>query len=105
MGKSDTAFGRNVEIYDTTIGWRFINKVLQKKYGIDSMPKTAENVAEQFDIDRKSQDEFALRSQLPAASCQLPAASIRCAKQWNIRRRDCSCAYLAAQTRRPGDRA
>lgn len=65
MGKSDTAFGRNVEIYDTTIGWRFINKVLQKKYGIDSMPETAENVAEQFDIDRKSQDEFALRSQHP----------------------------------------
>jgi hypothetical protein len=54
MGKSDTAFGRNVEIYDTTIGWRFVNKVLQKQYGIDSKPETAENVAEQFDIDRKS---------------------------------------------------
>lgn len=70
MGKSDTAFGRNVEVYDTTIGWRFVNKVSQKQYGIDSMPETAENVAEQFGIDRKSQDEFALRSQQRASAAR-----------------------------------
>ena len=70
MGKSDTAFGRNVEVYDTTIGWRFVNRVLQKQYGIDSMPETAENVAEQFNIDRKSQDEFALRSQQRAIAAR-----------------------------------
>lgn len=61
IGKSDTAFGRNVEVYDTTIGCRFVNKVLQKQYGIDSMPETAENVAEQFDIDRKSRLRTNLR--------------------------------------------
>ncbi len=70
MAKSDKAFGRNVEVYDTTIGWRFVNKALQKQYGIDSMPETAENVAEQFAIDRKSQDEFALRSQQRACAAR-----------------------------------
>ncbi len=63
MAKSDTAFSRKTEIYDTTIGWRFVNPVLKKQYGIDSMPETAENVAEAFDVPRKDQDAFALRSQ------------------------------------------
>jgi acetyl-CoA acyltransferase len=62
LGKSDTAFSRSAEIYDTTIGWRFVNPRMQKLYGIDSMPETAENVAEQFRINRADQDSFSLRS-------------------------------------------
>jgi len=63
MPKADAAFSRNAEIYDTTIGWRFINKLMQEKYGTDSMPETAENVAEEFQVSRPDQDAFALRSQ------------------------------------------
>jgi len=62
LAKSDTAFSRTAEIYDTTIGWRFVNPRMQKLYGIDSMPETGENVAEQFRINRADQDAFALRS-------------------------------------------
>ncbi|MHA1107718.1 MAG: 3-oxoadipyl-CoA thiolase [Alphaproteobacteria bacterium] len=61
--KADTAFSRKAEIYDTTIGWRFINPVMKKQYGVDSMPETGENVAEQFGIGRADQDAFAWRSQ------------------------------------------
>jgi 3-oxoadipyl-CoA thiolase len=67
MPKATTAFARNAEIYDTTIGWRFVNPVLKAKYGIDSMPETAENVAAEFGISRSDQDSFALRSQQRAA--------------------------------------
>jgi 3-oxoadipyl-CoA thiolase len=67
MPKATTAFARNAEIYDTTIGWRFVNPVLKAKYGIDSMPETAENVAADFGISRSDQDSFALRSQQRAA--------------------------------------
>jgi len=63
MGKADSAFSRVAKIEDTTIGWRFINPLLKAKYGIDSMPETAENVAEQFGISRADQDAFAIRSQ------------------------------------------
>ncbi|MDU9403090.1 3-oxoadipyl-CoA thiolase [Pseudomonas sp. zfem004] len=70
MGKSEQAFGRSAELYDTTIGWRFVNKLMQAQYGIDSMPETAENVAEQFGISRADQDAFALRSQHKAAAAQ-----------------------------------
>ncbi len=63
MPKAETAFARNPEIYDTTIGWRFINPVLKKQYGVDSMPETGENVAEDFAVSRADQDAFALRSQ------------------------------------------
>ena len=63
MGKSDSAFSRAAKIEDTTIGWRFVNKLMKEKYGIDSMPETAENVAEEFNISRADQDAFALRSQ------------------------------------------
>jgi len=63
MPKATSAFSRKAEIFDTTIGWRFINKQIQAEYGIDSMPETAENVAEQFNIGREDQDAFALRSQ------------------------------------------
>ncbi len=68
MPKADTAFSRRAEIFDTTIGWRFVNPVLKAQYGIDSMPETAENVAEDFNISREDQDAFALRSQTRAAA-------------------------------------
>ncbi len=67
MGKAGEAFSRATEIFDTTIGWRFINPVLKAQYGVDSMPETAENVAEEFQVARKDQDAFALRSQQRAA--------------------------------------
>ena len=63
MGKAGEAFSRAAEIYDTTIGWRFINPVLKAQYGVDSMPETAENVAEEYQVARNDQDAFALRSQ------------------------------------------
>ncbi len=68
MPKASTAFSRNAEIYDTTIGWRFINRSLKAQYGIDSMPETAENVAQDFSISRIDQDAFALRSQDKASA-------------------------------------
>jgi acetyl-CoA acyltransferase len=70
MPKAGTAFSRNAEIYDTTIGWRFVNRNLEKQIGVDSMPETGENVAERFDISREDQDRFALRSQERAARAQ-----------------------------------
>jgi len=70
MGKSEQAFGRSTQLFDTTIGWRFVNPSMQAQYGIDSMPETAENVAERFNIAREDQDAFALRSQLKAAAAQ-----------------------------------
>jgi len=70
MPKATIAFSRNAEIYDTTIGWRFVNKLMQQQYGIDSMPETAENLAEQFNISREDQDLFALRSQQKCAAAQ-----------------------------------
>ncbi len=63
MPKAGAAFSRQAEVYDTTIGWRFVNPVLKAQYGIDSMPETAENVAEDFNISRQDQDAFAMRSQ------------------------------------------
>ncbi len=63
MGKADSAFSRAAKIEDTTIGWRFVNPLMKARYGVDSMPETAENVAQQFDIKRADQDAFALRSQ------------------------------------------
>ena len=62
-GKATTAFSRNAETFDTTIGWRFVNKLMQKQYGTESMPETAENLAAEFKISRKDQDAFAWRSQ------------------------------------------
>ncbi|MDF2095080.1 3-oxoadipyl-CoA thiolase [Aquibaculum arenosum] len=70
MGKADSAFSRKAEVFDTTIGWRFINKQMHKLYGTDSMPETAENVAAEFAIARADQDAFALRSQERAAAAQ-----------------------------------
>jgi 3-oxoadipyl-CoA thiolase len=63
MGKSDTAFSRTAEVFDTTIGWRFVNPVMKSKYGVESMPETAENLAEEHNISRQDQDAFAFRTQ------------------------------------------
>ena len=70
MPKAETAFSRSNAVYDTTIGWRFVNPVMKSQYGIDSMPETAENVAEDFNISRADQDAFALRSQHKAGAAQ-----------------------------------
>ncbi|ANT54753.1 3-oxoadipyl-CoA thiolase [Mesorhizobium amorphae] len=70
MPKADAAFSRKAEIYDTTIGWRFANPLMEKQYGIESMPETAENVAEDFKVSRQDQDAFAARSQARAVMAQ-----------------------------------
>lgn len=70
MPKADSAFSRNAEIYDTTIGWRFINPLMKDQYGVDSMPDTGENVAEDFHVSRADQDAFAVRSQQLAGKAQ-----------------------------------
>lgn len=70
MPKADTAFSRNAEIYDTTIGWRFVNPLMKKQYGVDSMPETGDNVAIDFKVSREDQDAFAVRSQAKAAEAQ-----------------------------------
>ncbi|WP_287497459.1 3-oxoadipyl-CoA thiolase [Pandoraea sp. CB10b_02] len=70
MGKAASAFSRQAEIFDTTIGWRFVNPLLKAQYGVDSMPETGENVATEFGISREDQDRFAMRSQDKAARAQ-----------------------------------
>jgi acetyl-CoA acyltransferase len=70
MGKADTAFSRNAGIFDTTIGWRFINPQMKAAYGVDSMPETAENVATDYKVSREDQDRFAVASQNKAAAAQ-----------------------------------
>jgi len=70
MPKAESAFSRNNAVYDTTIGWRFVNKLMKAQYGVDSMPETAENVASDFGIDREAQDRMALSSQLKAVAAQ-----------------------------------
>jgi acetyl-CoA acyltransferase len=71
MPKAETAFSRHAEIHDTTIGWRFVNPVMKKQYGVDSMPETGENVAEEFRVSRADQDAFAARSQDKAVAAQM----------------------------------
>ena len=70
MGKAESAFSRSAQIHDTTIGWRFVNKLMKEQYGVDSMPETAENVAADFKISREDQDKMALASQLKAVAAQ-----------------------------------
>ena len=70
MPKAETAFSRNNAVYDTTIGWRFVNKLMKEKYGVDSMPETAENVATDYKIEREAQDRMALNSQMKAVAAQ-----------------------------------
>jgi acetyl-CoA acyltransferase len=71
MPKAESAYSRHAEIHDTTIGWRFINPMMRQQYGVDSMPETGENVAEDFGVTRHDQDAFALRSQQRAAAAQV----------------------------------
>jgi acetyl-CoA acyltransferase len=70
MGKADSAFSRNASIQDTTIGWRFVNPLMKKMYGVDSMPETGENVADEYKVSRADQDQFAFNSQTKAAAAQ-----------------------------------
>jgi 3-oxoadipyl-CoA thiolase len=70
MPKATSAFSRDAQIFDTTIGWRFVNKIMKEKYGVDSMPETAENVAIEFKIEREAQDRMALASQMKAVAAQ-----------------------------------
>jgi acetyl-CoA acyltransferase len=70
MPKSETAFAREPAIYDTTIGWRFVNAAMKAAHGIDSMPETAENVAADYKVSREDQDAFAVRSQAKASAAQ-----------------------------------
>jgi acetyl-CoA acetyltransferase len=70
MPKAESAFSRTNAVYDTTIGWRFVNKLMKEKYGVDSMPETAENVATDYKIEREAQDRMALASQLKAVAAQ-----------------------------------
>ncbi len=70
MPKAETAFAREATVYDTTIGWRFVNKAMRHEFGVDSMPETAENVAEEFQVSREDQDRFAAESQRRAAAAQ-----------------------------------
>ena len=70
MPKAESAFSRTNAVYDTTIGWRFVNKLMKEKYGIDAMPETAENVAMEYKIEREAQDRMALASQLKAVAAQ-----------------------------------
>ena len=74
MAKSEAPFQRTTEVHDTTIGWRFINPLLKAQYGVDSMPETGENVAQEFQVTREDQDAFALRSQQRAARAQADSA-------------------------------
>lgn len=77
MGKATSAFSRDANIYDTTIGWRFVNPLMNKQYGTHSMPETAENVAEEFQISRADQDAFALRSQQRAGAAMKSGRFVR----------------------------
>ncbi len=70
MGKAESAFSRAAQMYDTTIGWRFVNRLMREKYGVDAMPETAENVATDYNISREDQDRMALASQLKAVAAQ-----------------------------------
>jgi acetyl-CoA acetyltransferase family protein len=71
LGKQPTAFGRNTEMFDTTLGWRFVNRKLEQQYGVDSMAETAENIADEFGISREDQDQLALRSQHRAEAAKV----------------------------------
>jgi acetyl-CoA acyltransferase len=79
MPKAEAAFSREAQIYDTTIGWRFVNARMKSQYGIDSMPETGENVAAEFAVSREDQDRFALGSQERVAASRSPSARARCA--------------------------
>src|SRR3546814_20462139 len=71
MGKAETAFSRSAAIFDTTIGWRFVNKLLKAQYGVDSLPETAEHVAEQYKVTRADQNAFAMQRQTNTTAAQM----------------------------------
>ena len=75
MPKAESAFSRNAAIYDTTIGWRFVNPLMKEQYGVDSMPETAENVATDYKIERATQDRIAFAASKAVAAQKPPAAS------------------------------
>ena len=87
MPKAESAFSRHAEIHDTTIGWRFINPLMQQEYGVDSMPETGENVAEDFNVSRADQDAFAVRSQQKAGAAMANGRLSREIKQVTIPQR------------------
>jgi acetyl-CoA acyltransferase len=91
MPKAESAFSRSNAVYDTTIGWRFVNKLMKELYGVDSMPETAENVATDFKIEREAQDRMALASQLKAVAAQ---------KAGHLARRDHAGDHPAEEGRR-----
>jgi acetyl-CoA acetyltransferase len=82
QGKATTAFSRQADIFDTTIGWRFINPLMKKLHGVDSMPETAENVATDYKVSREDQDAFAVRSQ-QKASCRCRSRRKRAIRCWS----------------------
>ena len=96
-GQGDEAFPRAAEIHDTTIGWRFVNPLMKQHYGIDSMPETGENVAEEFQVSRADQDAFALRSQQRAGK----AHGGRLLRRRDRRRSTCRTARAARSRRAP----
>ncbi len=85
MGKAQAPFQRSADVFDTTIGWRFINPAMKKLYGVDSMPETAENVADEYQVSRADQDAFALRSQKRAVAAQAKGTFDK--KSWRSRLR------------------
>ncbi len=89
LSKADSAFSRSMKMEDTTIGWRFVNPLMKAKYGVDSMPETAENVAEEFQVSRADQDAFAQRSQQRACRChaKLPSGGRNRASATSIEER------------------
>ena len=101
MGKASEPFQRTAEIYDTTIGWRFVNPVMKAQYGIDSMPETAENVAEEFQVSRADQDAFAYRSQQRAKAAHESGFFAREIAPVEIRQRKGSVTVEADEHPRP----
>jgi acetyl-CoA acyltransferase len=100
MPKAESAFSRSNAVYDTTIGWRFVNKLMKEQYGVDSMPETAENVATDFKIEREAQDRMALASQLKAVAAQKAGLLRRRDHPVSIRRRRATrCRSAATSTR------
>jgi acetyl-CoA acyltransferase len=87
MPKADSAFSRANAVYDTTIGWRFVNRLMKEQYGVDSMPETAENVATDYGIEREAQDRMALASQLKAVAAQKAGSSPPRSRRSRSRRR------------------
>ncbi len=105
MPKAESAFSRNNAVYDTTIGWRFVNKLMKAQYGVDSMPETAENVAEEFKIERDAQDRMALASQQKAVAAQQAGHLAREITPVSIPQKKGDALIVDTDERWPGSRA